>query len=350
MSIRRAAAILTLSAALAPLPAAADDAPKVLATIPPLHSIVAAIMEGVGTPELLLEGGASPHTYTMRPSDAARLDDAQVIFRVGDGLETFLERPLEALSSGARVVTLMEEASVEHLPFRTGGSWEAHDHDHGDHDHAQEKDHDHAHGEDHDRDHAEGRDGHHDQEDHDDDHGHDHAASDTDPHLWLDTDNARAIARIAADALAEADPAHRETYADNAERFIADMDALDAAIGARLAPVQDRPYVVFHDAYQYFEHRYGTNAVGAITIAPDVKPGARRLAEIRNRLEETGAVCVFHEPQFPPTLAETVTRGTQAEAGVLDPLGAGLEPGPALYPALMRGMAEALAGCLETPA
>ncbi|MGA1860709.1 zinc ABC transporter substrate-binding protein [Azospirillum sp. 11R-A] len=309
----------TLSAlvATAALPAWAE-APKVVVSIKPIHSLVAAVMRGVGDPVLLVRGGASPHSYTMKPSDAKALSAADLVVWVGPELEGFLEKPLKANAPKATRLTLMEQTGLTLLQTREGGAWEAHDHGHEEHGH---KGHDHA-------------------ADHDDDH------DELNSHIWLDPANARAIVTATADALAARDPADAEAYRTNADRTLQAIDALDAELKATLAPLKDRPFVVFHDAYQYFEARYDLSAVGSITVSPDRRPSAKRLSAIRAKIAGLNAACVFAEPQFEPTLVRTVVEGTKAKTGVLDPEGADLPEGEALYPTLMRNLAASLRGCL----
>ncbi|NBC34160.1 MAG: zinc ABC transporter solute-binding protein [Alphaproteobacteria bacterium] len=343
---RLAAAIGFAGLALAPLsPAAAEDGLAAVATIKPVQSLAAAVMGDRGSPHLLIRGAASPHVYSFRPSDAEALQQADIVFWVGPALETFLVDPLVALAEETRRVTLAEAPGVTLLAYREGGPFAAHDHagegeDHGHdtdhaHDHGHEHDgHDHDH--DHDHDHA-----------HHDDHGHDHGVMDM--HLWLDPDNAAAmVAQIRAD-LTAVDPAHEAAYAARAEAVTARLQELEAELQAMLAPVRDRPFIVFHDAYQYLEHAFDLTVVGSLTVSPDRQPGAARVAEIRRTLAESGAVCVFAEPQFEPRLVEMLVAGTNVRSGVLDPLGADLEPGPALYFTLMRRNAEALVDCLSQP-
>lgn len=287
-----------------------------VASIKPVHSLAAAVMAGAGEPFLIVKAGASPHAYTMRPSEAAAIDDADVVFWVGPRLEAFLAKPLSTLGGRARVVALSEADGVRLLDAREGGRWETRDraaHEHEDEDA--------------------------------DDHGHDHGGA-PDLHFWLDPGNATAAVRAIAEALAETDPERAGLYRANADETAKRIAALDAEIAATLAPVRDRPYVVFHDAYHYFERHYGLNAVGAITVAPGRNPGARRLYEIRDRIVELGAACVFAEPQFEPALVDTVIEGTGARSAVLDPLGADIPAGPELYFTLMRDLARGLRDCL----
>jgi zinc transport system substrate-binding protein len=307
------AAVLGLAAA--PLAAA----PRVVADVAPVHSIVARVMDGAGTPELLMPPGASPHGYALRPSEAARLDGAEIVFWIGADLTPWLEGPLDALAAGARHVELASAEGVTVLPMREGGPFETHDHaDDAGHDH---DDHDHA-----------------------DDHG--HAEATADGHLWLDPANAAAIAAAVATELAALDPENAVLYAANAAAFAGELTALSAEIDAGLAPLRGRPFVVFHDAYQYFEAAFDLPAAGSISLGEADAPSAARVAEIRDRIAAEGVVCVFAEPQFEPRLVATVIEGSAARSGVLDPIGADLDPGPGLYPALLTGLAQGLADCL----
>ena len=310
--------------------AAADQGPAVVASIKPIHSLVAGVMEGVGTPQLLIEGAGSPHSYALRPSQARALDQAEVVFWVGDGLEAFLGKPLGALSDDATVVALGDAEGLRLLPTREGGMWADHGEEEGEHAHEHEDEHEEEH-----------------QEDHADEHGHDHG--EVDMHVWLDPQNAAAMVGAIAATLSAADPEHAAAYEANATKVRADLARLDAELAATLAPVHDRPFVVFHDAYQYFEDRYGLNTVGSITVDPQRAPGAARLREIRAELEERAAACVFAEPQFRPALVETVVEGTGAGTSVLDPLGADLEAGPGQYAQLLRALSGSLVDCLGTP-
>lgn len=298
--------LLAAATLLSILSAPAFAAPETVVSIKPIHSLVGAAMEGVGKPILLLPPGASPHAYALRPSDARRLGKAELIVWVGEELETFLRKPLSLRASKARIVTLIEDADLELL---TGGD-----------------------------------DGHKHHEDHDD-HGH---AGSVDAHVWLDSRNARRIVDRVAAVLGELDPPNASHYEANARRAGQRLMELDAEIHRILAPVRAVPYVVFHDAYRYFERRYGTNPIGAITLNPERQPGAGSLARIQRKIAETGARCVFSEPQFQPALVRTVIRGTNARSGVLDPLGSATTPdGIEGYLMLMRQLAQSLRRCLS---
>lgn len=328
MSLRQ---LLLTAAVFAPaltLPAAAE-APRVLASIKPIHSLVAQVMKGVGEPGLIVDGTASPHTYSLRPSDAAELEQADVIFWVGESLEPFLEKPVETLGSDATVIELAQAAGLETLPYREGGPFEADDHE-DDADASAEEGHD---------------DDGHAGEEHDSAHQDEHAGIDM--HFWLDPQNAKTLIAAIERGLSETDPANAERYSANAQAAAAGMEALQAEIAATLAPVREKPFIVFHDAYQYFEKRFGLNAAGSVTVSPEVAAGAQRVAEIRAKVSALGAVCVFAEPQFEPRIIATVIEGTDAKSGVLDPEGAEIANGPELYPTLLRNLAKSLVECLS---
>ena len=158
--------------------------------------------------------------------------------------------------------------------------------------------------------------------------------------------NAKAMVHEIEEALVEADPANAATYKANAEAMMSKLDELVTEIEAELEPVKGRGYVVFHDAYQYFETRFGVSAVGSITVSPEVLPGAERVVELRDKVRSLDATCVFSEPQFEPKLVMTITENTTAGSGVLDPLGASIDDGPELYFTLIRNMAKSLKDCL----
>ena len=296
---------------------------KVVASIKPVHSLVAAVMQGVDTPYLLVDGAGSPHTYALKPSQARQLQDADLVFWMSHDLEAFLEKPIESIAANATSVQLMESHGLTKLNFREGGAFASHDHDDHGHD---DKDHD---------DH-----GHDDKDHHDKDH------DGVDPHVWLDPANAKAMIHEIEEALVAADPAHAATYEANAEALMLKIDSLVAEVDAELEPVKGRGYVVFHDAYQYFEARFGVSAIGSITVSPEVLPGAERVSELQEKVRDLDAACVFSEPQFKPKLVATVTENTNAGTGVLDPLGATIENGPELYFTLIRNMANSLKECL----
>ncbi len=304
------APITLLSTAL--LTTTAMAAPNVVASIKPVHSLVSAVMAGVGEPTLIVKGSASPHTYALRPSDAGALESADLVFWTGHGMELFLADALETLANDATVVELADSPGMTLLPVREGGAFEAHA-DEG------ESPEEHAHEE-----HGEG-----------------------DMHFWLDPENAKLMVTQIAATLSDADPGNAAAYRANAEAELARLDALEAELAAMLAPVADKPFIVFHDAYQYFEARFGLTLVGSVTVTPDVVPGAARIDELKAKLGTSGATCVFAEPNFEPAVISAITEGTPAKAGVLDPEGGALTEGADLYPELLRGLATSLVDCLE---
>jgi zinc transport system substrate-binding protein len=289
---------IALSLALLASPAAAAE---VVASIQPIHALVAGVMAGIGEPRLLLPAGSSPHGYQLRPSDAAALQDADLIVWVGEGLETFLEKPIGTLAGG-EVLELMEVRGLKLLGSRAGGARDAHDHAHGE----------------------------------------------SDPHIWLSPANARAIVAAVAAALGEADAANAAAYAGNAARLTARLEALETELNAELEPVRGQPFIVLHDAFQYFEQAFGLHGAGSVTVSPDRPPSARRLAELRQRIADHDAVCVFGEPQTHSGLVAALVDGTGIGTGQLDAEGRStLPPGAEAYFALMRGNARALVDCLS---
>lgn len=302
----------TLALCVLALPARAE-VPKVVASIQPLHSLVAAVMRGVGEPALVVSGAQSEHAYALKPSDARAVQAAQLVVLVDENYETFLAKPLKARKNSLDVIAMADLPGAGVLPARSGGVWDEDGHDRA-----------HGHG-----------------------HGHDgHAHGAIDGHVWLDPANARLLVSAVADRLSELDPAHADTYEANAAATRARLDALDADLRAKLAPVAGKPFVVFHDAYQYVEKRYGLSAAGAVTVDPDRPPSAKRLAGLRDRLKAAGAACVFREPQFPAPVVKTLAEAAGAREGVLDPQGADIPPGPDQYFTLMARLGDGLASCL----
>ena len=318
---RLAVSIPVLVATAAGMPVQAD-APRVVATIKPIHALASSVMDGLGTPELLIRGLASPHGLKLKPSQARLLARAEVVIWIGPGLESDYERALKNLASKAVLVTLQAAEGVRIHKLREGGLWEAHDHhDHGHHDHGEKK--------------------HHQKK-----HGHDERRADVDAHIWLDPYNAITMARAIAGTLAKVDAPNAAVYRANAAKTIARLKALDAEIAQMLRPIRNKRYIVFHDAYQYFERRYRLAPVGSLTVDPHLAPPPSRLYDLRKRILERGAACVFREPQFEPKIVNILVRGTPAKVGILDPLGADLSPGKGAYAMLLRRLAAGLRSCL----
>ena len=312
---------LVLAAAGAP---ARAEAPRVVATIKPIHALVASVMDRVGTPALLIGGSMSPHGVSLRPSQARLLAESEMVVWTGPALETSVAKIVRNLAGKAVSLPLQEAKGVRLFKLREGGLWEGHDHSaHGGHDDHGHDDHK-AHG--------------------DDDHGEERA--DVDAHIWLDPHNAIAMTRAIAGALARADAPNAAAYRANATATVARLQALDAEIAKALRPIRKKKYIVFHDAYQYFEKRYGLRPAGSITIDPHRAPSPRRLFNIRTRILERGVSCVFREPQFEPKLVNVLVRGTSARVGTLDPVGAGQATGKGAYESLIRGLVSGLRACL----
>lgn len=324
------------------------DVPRVAVDIAPVHSLVARVMQGVGAPSLIVAPGASPHEYSLRPSEAAALQAADLVFWIGPELTPWLETAIETLAGGAAVTAMLEVDGTTELPFREGAQFEAHAHEGHDHD-------DHAHGDD-PEDH--GHEGHAAPAAHDD-HGHEahaetggHAGHDHgahDPHAWLSPENGAVWLNAIAAQLSAADPDNAGAYFANAAAGRDELAALSAEINGILEPVRGRNFIVFHDAYQYFEAAFDVPASGAISLSDAARPSPARIAEIQARVASESISCVLSEPQFDPGLVATVMDGTEARSGVLDPLGSDQEPGPALYGNVLRNLATALADCLRTP-
>lgn len=306
---RHRAGLFCLLMMLCPLSAVA--APSVVVSIKPLHALAAAVMQGVGTPDLIVQGAGFPHGYQLRPDDAKKIAAADIIFWAGPQMETFLIKPFESLSPGAQIVSLADAPGVQLLDMRSGGNFELNHH--GDEQQA----------------HDEGEDHH------------------KDLHFWLDPQNAKAATARIAYVLAAKDPANAWRYYENAKAYENRLDSLTAEVTRELAPFHGRHFIVFHDGYQYFEKRFGMSAAGSITVNPEQAPGVRRVAEIRDKVKRLGSVCVFSEPQFEPRVVNTVVEGTSARTGVLDPLGAGIAPGPDQYPELISNLADSLKHCFS---
>lgn len=294
----------------------AGEPPKVVVTIKPIHSLVTRLMAGIGTPQLIVEGSASPHTFTLKPSTARAINEADIFVRVSDTLEPFTRKIVTALPSGVTVVTLAGAKGVTLLDQRRGGTFEKHEHEEDAHAHDGERAH----------------------EDHDED--------SKDGHLWLDPENAKAIAADVADAIIARYPEYAAKVKSNEASLDADLDSLDHDLTNELRGSKGKPFIVFHDATQYFENHFGLHAAGSITVSPEVPPSARRLAEVRSKISALGAVCVFTEPEFQPNLVAAVTEGTHARSGTIDVEGQLLASGPNLYFDLMRGVARNLSSCL----
>ena len=296
---------------------------KVVASIKPIHSLASYLMDGIAKPDLIVDGYASPHGFAMKPSHAKMLQNADLIFWVGEDLESFLEKPLSSIAKKAEKIELMETKGLQVLKFRERNIFDEHDHDdHGHDDHGKKED------------------------DHDD-HGHDdhdgHAHGEFDPHIWLDPINAKAMLNEMAEHLIENDPKNEAKYKSNLAKALQEIDKLTIDVMTDLSSSVSS--IVFHDAYQYFEERFNVKVLGAFTVNTDVMPGAEQLAEIREIIEHDKVACVFSEPQFNPDIINAVAKDMKIKTGVVDPLGATLDPGKDLYFNLIRNMSASFKGC-----
>ncbi len=296
---------------------------KVVASIKPIHSLASSLMDGVGKPDLIVDGYASPHGFAMKPSHAKMLQEADIIFWVGEDLENFLVKPLSSIAKKAEKIELMDIKGLEILKFRERNIFDDHDHDdHGHDDHGKKED------------------------DHDD-HGHDdhegHAHGEFDPHIWLDPVNAKVILKEMAEHLIENDEKNSSTYKKNLAKALKDIDKLIKDTKSELS--KSVASIVFHDAYQYFEERFNVNILGAFTVNTDVMPGAEQLAEIREIIEHDKVACVFSEPQFNPDIIKAVAKDMDIKTGVVDPLGATLNSGKDLYFDLIKNMSASFKNC-----
>ncbi len=314
------ASALVLSAGLA-----SAEVPKVSADIAPVHSLVSKVMNGLGKPYLIIPAEASPHEYQLKPSEAKALQESKLVFWIGEDLTPWLEKGLSNLAKDATITTLLKAEGIELLDFREGALFEAHDHsNHDDHDHGKHKK----------------------KDDHDDHAGHEgHDHGEHDPHAWLSPSIAKAWLNLIAAKLSEVDPNNASTYFSNASSAIKDLDTLSDEINKILDPIRKEKFVVFHDAYQYFENHFNISASGAISLGDASDPSPARLKEIKERVEKEDIHCVLAEPQYNEGLVKAVIEGTHANNAIIDPLGVSLEIGPNLYDKLIRNLAINLSNC-----
>ena len=311
---------------------------KVVTSIKPIHSLASYLMEGVGSPDLIVDGYASPHGFALKPSHAKMLQEADLIFWVGEGLENFLEKPLKSIAKKAEKIELLEIKGLKKLKFREKNIFDEHDdHGHEEEGHDEDGHDDHGHDED-------GHDDHGQQEEGHDDHGHEgHAHGEYDPHIWLDPANAKTILNEMVEHLIENDEKNASIYKSNLDKALKDIDKLISDVNSELN--QNISFIVFHDAYQYFENRFNVKVLGAFTVNTDVMPGAEQLSEIREIIEHDKVGCIFSEPQFNPDIINAVAKDMDIKTGVLDPLGATLDPGKGLYFKLIKNMSNSFKGC-----
>ena len=317
MNFLKKAIIFVIAPLLLSFSAKADI--KVVTTIKPLHSLISSVMEGVGEPSLIIEGTSNPHTFVFKPSHAQMLEEADIVFWIGEDLEAFMEKPLDSLAGNATKISFMELSSIEKLKFREENIFDDHD-DHGHDDH----------------------DGHEDEhEGHDDHDGHNHGEFDA--HIWLDPSNAIKMVLEISHELSEADPDNAAKYEQNENKTIASLNNLINEINSSIP--KDASYVVFHDAYQYFENRFGISSAGALTLNPDVLPGAKQIDAIQDLIQDKNIKCIFSEPQYNPKIIETLAADMKISTGIMDPLGAFIDQGPEMYQKLILDIANSLKDC-----
>ena len=298
---------------------ASANVPKVVTDIPITHSLVTRVMAGIGMPDLIVDRGASPHEYSLRPSNAASLEAADLVFWISNGLTPWLDDALNTLARNAKVIELMDAKGATVLSFREGATFETHSHQH-----------------------KQDEDGH-DEHKHDED---EHATGNVDPHGWLDPYNGRIWLDVIATALSKIDPTNSDIYFANATQAKADIDTVISELEATLAEFRGTNFIVYHDAYQYFEKRFDVLAAGSISLGDVSDPSPARIAEVRKKVEELGITCVFSEPQFNSELVRTVSDGVSVKTRVIDPLGTQFTLGPDFYLNVLRGIAQSMASCL----
>ncbi|HLF67563.1 MAG TPA: zinc ABC transporter substrate-binding protein [Gammaproteobacteria bacterium] len=298
MNIKKYAGLLFISLMAMNLYAA----PKVVVTIAPIHALTTALMQGVAEPVLLVAPNASPHNYALKPSQVSDLYAAQLVIWVGESLETFLIKPLQQLPPKITILGLLTTAGLNPLPFRVGPTWQ------------QESDHHHHH-------------------------------AGLDPHIWLDPQRMQTIATAVTAALVKLDSDNKQHYETNAATVKQQLTTLDQQLATLLRPIHNQPFIVFHEAYQYFEQRYQLKAVGAITLNPEIMPSAKRVAAIQVMIKQQKVICIFSEPQFRPAIVDRIAEGTGVKVGVLDPVGV-TGQGFAAYAQLLTNLATSLRGCL----
>ena len=300
---------------------------KVVTTIKPLHSLISRIMETRGEPQLIIEGTNNPHTFVFKPSHAKMIEEADIVFWIGEDLEAFMEKPLNSLAKDTKKIGFMDSESIEKIEFREKNIFD--DHDGHEDEHEGHEDDDHGHKDD----------------DHDDDHkdAHAHAHGEFDPHIWLDPENAKEMVKIIRDELIKIDPDGQRQYSVNTAGATLELDNLINSVEKELS--KDISYIVFHDAYQYFENRFGVIPAGALTLNPDVLPGAKQIADIQDVINDKGIKCIFSEPQYNPKIIETLGNDMNVSTGVIDPLGAFIDAGPTMYVELINGIANSIKEC-----
>jgi len=289
---------------------------KVVVSIKPFHSLVSTVMQGVSEPALLLNGNNSPHTYSLRPSAAVKLQNADLVFWGGENLEGFLAKPIHSLAAGARVVSFEDTPGLILRPFRSVKEWQELDPEsENDQDHVKKQE--------------------------------IHRLPGNDPHIWLDPLNAQKITQYLVQILSEFDPENAQTYHSNGKKTILRLSDLNIQLETKMSSVSSKPYIVFHDAYQYFEKRYQLNPIASVTVSSGPSTSVGRLIDIRKKIKIKKVLCIFTEPQFSPKLVQTVISGTAVKKGILDPIGTRISPGPEMYFTLLNNISHSISTCFK---
>jgi len=289
---------------------------KVVVSIKPFHSLVSTVMQGVSEPALLLNGNNSPHTYSLRPSAAVKLQNADLVFWGGENLEGFLAKPIHSLAAGARVVSFEDTPGLILRPFRSVKEWQELDPESkNDQDHVKKRKINRLPG--------------------------------NDPHIWLDPLNAQKITQYLVQILSEFDPENAQTYHSNGKKTILRLSDLNIQLETKMSSVSSKPYIVFHDAYQYFEKRYQLNPIASVTVSSGTSTSVGRLIDIRKKIKIKKVLCIFTEPQFSPKLVQTVISGTAVKKGILDPIGTRISPGPEMYFTLLNNISHSISTCFK---
>ena len=289
---------------------------KVVVSIKPFHSLVSSVMQGVSEPALLLNGNNSPHTYSLRPSAAVKLQNAHLVFWGGKNLEGFLAKPIHSLAAGARVVSFEDTPGLILRPFRSVKEWQELDPESkNDQDHVKKRKINRLPG--------------------------------NDPHIWLDPLNAQKITQYLIQILSKFDPENSQTYHSNGKKTILRLSDLNIQLETKMSSVSSKPYIVFHDAYQYFEKRYQLNPIASVTVSSGTSTSVGRLIDIRKKIKIKKVLCIFTEPQFSPKLVQTVISGTAVKKGILDPIGTSISPGPEMYFTLLNNISHSISTCFK---
>ena len=312
----------------------ASETTGIITTIQPITSLVSAVIGNTGKTISLIPTEISPHEYKLKPSDIKKLQNGNIIFYVSDHLETSITKVFENLPKNIKSINLMEDAGIKHLAIRDNEAWERHDHRHG---HGDHHDHDKK---------AKEHDDHEDEKHakkHDDHNNHE---KEDDVHIWLSPDNAVKIIKKVNKELSLYFPENAKTYNKNTNQMIKKINELEVELKNELSGIKDKPYIVFHDAYQYFETSFDLNAVGSIALDGDIASSPKQISFIKDKIVKFKASCVFEEPQFDSKLLKIVAEGTNAQIGTLDPLGLNIKSGENFYLQLLKNMAKSLKDCL----